>query len=182
MFIDINKIGPEGVELDTDLDLPELEGASGEPLQVRSNSFVAKVTKGIRGTEINGSLDAVVEVFCSRCLDTMDETVRAEFLLFAAPESEDPEGPEGIEKPEAVDDPEEEAYREALIQVTDGRLDLTAVAAEQIYLNLSRKPICSTECRGLCPGCGVNRNSAECRCDQEEIDPRLAPLLKFRKN
>jgi uncharacterized protein len=176
MFIDINKIGPEGVELDTSLDLPELEGPSGEALEVRSNTFVARVLKGSRGAEIRGNLDAVVQVVCSRCLEKLDEKVHADFFLLAVSEIET------VEDGKTVDEEEEEAYRESLLSVADGRLDLAAVAQEQIYLNLSRKPICSTECRGLCPGCGVNRNSAECRCDQEEIDPRLAPLLKFRKN
>jgi uncharacterized protein len=176
MFININKIGPEGVELDTDLDLPELEGPSGEALQVRSNAFVATVVKGSRGAELRGRLEAVVEVICSRCLEPLEEQVRADFYLVAVPDQED--GPE----PEGEVDPEDEAFREALLKVTDGRLDIREVAAEQIYLNLSRKPICSESCRGLCPVCGVNRNNAECRCNQDEIDPRLAPLLKFRKN
>ena len=174
MFIDINKIGPEGVELDTSLDLPELEGASGEALQVRSNSFTATLVKGSRGTEVRGRLDAVVEVICSRCLEPLEETVRADFRLMAVPDQDDqPETEHG-------DDPEEDAFREALLVVADGQVDIKAVATEQIYLNLSRKPICSETCRGLCAGCGVNRNIAECRCNQEEIDPRLAPLLKFR--
>lgn len=176
MFIDINKIGPEGVDVDTNLDLPELEGPSGEPLQVRSNTFVAKVVKSSKGAEIRGRLDAVVQVVCSRCLEGMEETVQAGFSLLAVPETAEGEAAE------VVDDLEEEGYRESLLTVTDGRLDLAAVAQEQIYLNLSRKPICSRECRGLCTGCGVNRNNVECSCDQEEIDPRLAPLLKFRKN
>ncbi len=176
MFIDINKIGPEGVELDTALDLPELEGPSGETLQVRSNSLAATVVKGSRGVEFRGRLNAVVEVVCSRCLEPLDEPVRTEFFLLAVPDSE--EGP----APDSADDPEEEALQEALLKVSDGRVDLTAVAVEQIYLNLSRKPICSRECRGLCAGCGVNRNNAECSCDRDEIDPRLAPLMKFREN
>jgi uncharacterized protein len=176
MFIDINKIGPEGVELDTSLDLPGLEGASGETLQVRSSSITATMMKVSRGAEIRGRLDAVVQVVCSRCLEPMDEPVGADFFLLAVP------GPEEEPAAGADSDLQEEQLQEAMLTVTEGRLDLTAVAAEQIYLNLSRKPICSRGCLGLCAGCGVNRNNAECQCSEAEIDPRLAPLKKFRKN
>lgn len=176
MFIDINDIGPDGVEIETALDLPDLEDAGGESLTVRSCTLTARLAQGKRGTEIRGRLDAVVQVQCSRCLKTLEEPVRAGYFLVAVPEAvEQPAPGEG-------EDPEEEAFLEARLKATDGKVDLNAVAAEQIYLNLSRKPVCSRDCRGLCPGCGVNRNSAECRCDHEEIDPRLAPLLKFRKN
>ena len=78
----------------------------------------------------------------------------------------------------AVDPPDDDA----LFPVEGGKVNLTQIATEQIYLNLSRKPICSETCKGLCPDCGVNRNTAECRCSGEDIDPRLAPLLKFRQN
>jgi hypothetical protein len=33
----------------------------------------------------------------------------------------------------------------------------------------------------LCPSCGANRNLTECGCAAGEVDPRMAPLLQFRK-
>jgi hypothetical protein len=62
-----------------------------------------------------------------------------------------------------------------------GGADLSEIAAEQIYLGLPLKPVCKNDCRGLCPVCGVNRNLEECACVGEEIDPRLAPLLAFKR-
>jgi uncharacterized protein len=171
MFIDINEIGPEGLALDTALNLPEFHRAWGEVVPVRSISLAARVTKGNRGTEIEGRLNAVVSVRCSRCLEPVEEKLAVELFLVAV--TEEPEDPERWENSE------EEAWRDALLTVEDGRIDLLQVAAEQIELNLSRKPVCSEDCRGLCPRCGVNRNAAECGCTGEEIDPRLAPLLKF---
>jgi uncharacterized protein len=171
MFIDINKIGSEGLVLETTLDLPESKGAGGESQPVRSASLVATVVKGSRGVEIRGRLDAVVGVVCSRCLERIEEPVQADIFLVAVPEDQ--------EDPEVPDD---DAWRDARLTVADERVDLVEMALEQIELNLSRKPVCRQDCLGLCSGCGVNRNTAECRCAREEIDPRLAPLLKFWDN
>ncbi len=157
--------------METALDLPPLQGAGGESKPVRSVSLVAKVVKRDLGAEIRGKLNAVVGVVCSRCLEPLEEPIQTDIFLIAVPEDQD--------DPEVPDD---DAWQDARLQVTDGRIDLLAVAAEQIELNLSRKPVCRQDCLGLCAGCGVNRNTAECRCPREEIDPRLAPLLKFWEN
>jgi uncharacterized protein len=45
-------------------------------------------------------------------------------------------------------------------------------------LELDTKNLCSDDCRGLCPGCGVNLNEGQCRC-KKEIDPRLAKLAQL---
>jgi uncharacterized protein len=36
--------------------------------------------------------------------------------------------------------------------------------------------ICSTECRGLCPDCGVNRNLTRCDCAPRQQDSPFASL------
>jgi uncharacterized protein len=38
------------------------------------------------------------------------------------------------------------------------------MAAEQVYLEIPMKPLCSPECRGLCPRCGANLNTETCAC------------------
>jgi uncharacterized protein len=63
----------------------------------------------------------------------------------------------------------------------EGKIGLEDVASEQLYLNLPLKPICNPSCKGLCPTCGTNRNLGACDCTPEEIDPRLAPLLPFKR-
>jgi hypothetical protein len=44
-------------------------------------------------------------------------------------------------------------------------LFLADVLAEQVLLALPMKAICRSDCRGLCPQCGVNLNNEECRCE-----------------
>ena len=51
---------------------------------------------------------------------------------------------------------------------------------EQFYLALPMKPLCQEDCRGLCPQCGVNRNTGTCDCNVQWEDPRLAALRNLK--
>jgi uncharacterized protein len=52
-----------------------------------------------------------------------------------------------------------------------------------ILLDVPLKHLCREDCRGICPGCGVDLNAAECTCTKAEIDPRWAKLSEvFRGN
>jgi uncharacterized protein len=61
-------------------------------------------------------------------------------------------------------------------------LFLTDVLAEQVTLALPIKVICRSDCRGLCPHCGVNLNTEECRCETQSADSRMAPLSRLRQS
>jgi uncharacterized protein len=61
-------------------------------------------------------------------------------------------------------------------------LFLADVLAEQVNLALPMKTICSSDCRGLCPHCGVNLNNEECRCEKDGSDTRLAPLARLKQD
>jgi uncharacterized protein len=52
---------------------------------------------------------------------------------------------------------------------------------EAVILALPLKPLCSEDCKGLCPVCGTDLNKSKCRCVMEKADPRwdqLKGLLK----
>jgi uncharacterized protein len=54
-------------------------------------------------------------------------------------------------------------------------LDLAPLVRDACILELPLAPLCSAECRGLCPECGVNRNTESCTCSAP-VDPRWAAL------
>jgi uncharacterized protein len=41
---------------------------------------------------------------------------------------------------------------------------------EAILLELPTLPVCSPDCKGLCPQCGVNLNNAQCNCNEKDMD------------
>lgn len=100
---------------------------------------------------ITGSLTGNIRLECSRCLELFTYPVDVKL------EAE-------IDK-NNIDDLE--------------RVDLIPVIKENILLAIPIKPLCSEECKGLCPQCGQNLNRGECDCDTETVDPRLAELKNF---
>ncbi len=73
------------------------------------------------------------------------------------------------------DDILEDEIEEA-IHYEDDEIDLTEDIINTIVLSLPMKPLCSEECKGMCPRCGANLNKEKCDCVVEDIDPRLAIL------
>jgi uncharacterized protein len=57
-------------------------------------------------------------------------------------------------------------------------LDLAPLVRDACILELPLAPLCSADCRGLCPECGVNRNTERCTCSPAG-DPRWAVLASL---
>ena len=53
------------------------------------------------------------------------------------------------------------------------------VAPNDVIPELPSRTLCREDCKGLCPSCGCDRNTTQCRCEEKETDPRLAALDKF---
>ena len=47
---------------------------------------------------------------------------------------------------------------------------------EYVLLDLPEAPLCKDDCAGICPNCGIDRNSATCDCGAVTADPRWAAL------
>ena len=60
------------------------------------------------------------------------------------------------------------------------RIDLGHLIMEQFQLAVPMKPLCTDECRGLCPQCGTNLNTGTCDCSRTWEDPRLAALKNLK--
>jgi len=171
MFINIYEIAPEGVRFDEAVTVPPSDAAAAEGITVLEARLTGRAAPGKRGVELSARVGARVRLECSRCLEPFETAIAEEFSLTLVPDAAE----FGVGEAQVRD------QDASLFYAREGLVLLAEVAAEQIYLNLPLKPICVTGCRGLCPTCGVNRNRIECGCRSEEIDPRLAPLLEFKK-
>ena len=125
---------------------------------------VIRITGGI---EISGRISGGVTLECSRCLEDFDQPVDLRLREHALwLDSEDIE-------------PGDDYAEEYL--VLDGTMDLLPVLRDAICLSLPSRRICSDQCRGICPVCGVNLNLEQCGCTVERVDSRLKPLLELKK-
>ena len=62
-----------------------------------------------------------------------------------------------------------------IVLLDNGEVDVGQLAYTAFILNMDTKHLCSEDCKGLCPGCGVNLNVEPCRC-KKQADPRWAAL------
>lgn len=111
------------------------------------------------GLLVRGTVESQLGLECVRCLEPFALPIALDLEeTFQLSES----SPE-LDGTYAVDD--------------DNWLDLAPLLREQAWIAIPIKPLCRSDCGGLCPQCGVNLNLESCTCDREKVDPRLA-LLK----
>jgi uncharacterized protein len=119
-----------------------------------------------------GTFKGHLVVACSRCVEPMRIELDEKLLVTFLPPSEMPAddgatvGEDGVEISQADLD----------VFPFDGEtVNLEPLFREQFVLAIPYAPLCSEDCKGLCPQCGVNLNTASCTCERP-IDPRLAAL------
>lgn len=69
-----------------------------------------------------------------------------------------------------------------VIYYNDDELDLREYIWNQIVSSLPMKNLCSDECKGLCPKCGVDLNKEKCQCDTSNVDLRFEKLRELSLN
>jgi len=122
-----------------------------------------------------GTFRGELTVACSRCVNPVtlhiDEELRVTFMpRHELPEDDDE--PAGDEDGEGAEVGEEDLD----VFPFDGeRIDLEPLLREQFVLAVPFAPLCAETCKGLCPQCGIDQNTASCSCTPP-IDPRLAAL------
>jgi uncharacterized protein len=60
---------------------------------------------------------------------------------------------------------------EMSVSLTETFVDVSEELRQALVLSLPVKPLCQSECRGLCPRCGKNLNVSSCQC-LKEVGPR----------
>ena len=59
-------------------------------------------------------------------------------------------------------------------------LDLDSIIADLIELAKPIKPLCKTNCKGLCSSCGMNKNNRSCSCKLKEENTVWDKLKDFK--
>ncbi|MFZ5998837.1 MAG: YceD family protein [Nitrospirota bacterium] len=166
MKIIVSEIPEEGIDLELD-----------EHLRTESVKILSPVHASLRidkvGSEVlvKGTVDADVELQCSRCLKGFTMHIQSPLNVVYDPA-------EMISR--------EENYKLASDELDTGfyrqdELDTDELLHEQLLLNIPMKPLCDPECKGICPRCGTDLNVSGCTCEIKEIDSRLKVLEQLLK-
>jgi uncharacterized protein len=157
-----------------ELDEPDIElGGEFPPQPIVGKVKLLRTADGIL---VRVDSDVVSQQECSRCLTefTAQFHVRLEeeFFPFMDVLTGAPLGlPPGTDRT---------AFRISAVHILDIHEPLRQYAA----MALPIQPLCREDCAGLCPQCGVDRNTTSCQCEDSSIDARwgsLSALLQLNQ-
>lgn len=167
LWIPISDIPAQGRDMIFDDQALWREGCEAFSLDVApGRDLVAVVTimpQSDGGALVRGTLKGSVFMPCDRCAARTEVEIDSSFDLFE----------------QAI---ESEAGEEPRMREEGGelQLDIGALLWEEFSLSLPVKPLCSEECKGVCPGCGRDLNSESCECVEDEGDERLAVFRNLK--
>ena len=132
----------------------------------------------LENIEINAVLDKTQRQFyltttvstkaafsCDRCADEFVKDIQTSYgIAYAFGELTD-------------DVPPDDELR--LIHEGTPFLDITEDVRQVLLLSVPMKVLCTEDCKGLCPKCGINLNKQSCDCREEIADSRWEDLRKL---
>ena len=168
------------------IELENLEGGKGDfahvykpddlnPVDERISLSGPATVSGkvwLAGNEVfvNGHVETRAKVECDRCLQPVETPVNTDFDLEYITGSEYESNGMAVELTEA----------ELSVSVFDGEaIDVDEIVKEQVVLAVPTRMLCREDCKGICPECGTDRNTGDCNCTTNDIDPRWAALKKL---
>ena len=148
----------ERIDFQFEMDLSDVDFGGLYPAQ-----DPVVVTGDVRNTAgmllMSFTAGTTLKSVCDRCLKPFDDprSVRCDYVLAEEVENED---------------------NDDIIVLEDGCVDVGDLARTAFILEMDTKTLCSEDCKGICPGCGVDLNQGSCTC-KKQVDPRLAVLAQL---
>lgn len=125
--------------------IAEME-VQGDPLKFEDIVIKGEIIGSEDSVNVAAEISAVAHARCSRCLGPMTlpvtATVNENFVR-----TPDPEDPDQYE-------------------LLGHQIDLDPLVTDALLLEIPIRFLCSEDCKGLCPVCGVNRNLVSCTCHE----------------
>ena len=114
---------------------------------------------------VRGSVEGELTQECRRCLEPVQGSFEHDLtVVFVASDSPGAEDDDGVHVYDSSDE-----------------LDLSSAVREEVIFATDPYVVCDPECKGLCPRCGVNRNTGSCDCSLVEPDPRWDALRALKE-
>ena len=125
--------------------------------------------KSSRQLFLRADVAAVGNFVCDRCLDDFTWQMDRDYSMVYIQGNRS-----------TVDLKKEEEIQ--VLSADTNYIDLDEDVRQYVCLTIPQKLLCKEECLGLCPTCGVNRNSNNCTCTEQKTDSRWDVLKKLSQN
>lgn len=155
MIINVNKISDKGYALNDTIEIDHSQLLEDGSYFLENVEFQVFFKRQDRRIQAQGRIRTSISLVCVRCLEPFDLKIHSRFDVILFPK-------DMVEQRSTALGDEELEY----IFYENDQIDLEKILVEQVNLFVPFKPVCRTECRGICPGCGANLNRGACPCDQ----------------
>ena len=137
MKIKVRDIRPDGIEIVDRIGLEIFEFGEKENSRFTGPLEVtAKVERVSNIVRAAAAIKGIYSSLCARCLEPIEQ-IWSKVFLFNIP-----------------------------INPQIESIDLAEEIRQETLLNLPQKILCREDCKGICPGCGVNLNTEACQCNK----------------
>lgn len=123
---------------------------------------------------VTGKVKTKISVECARCLKPVMKEVSGSIEMLFVGESTFDE----LQREGEIDN------LDTIFPITGEKLDLSETIIESIIIEVPVKVLCSDDCKGLCPNCGINLNENPdhvCKDSKEIEDDKWHQKLKELK-
>lgn len=174
MIADIEQIGDEGLDLESELSVTWVNEALGQLVgyrAARAGLLSVHLTRADDIVVVQGEARMALETSCARCLKVVPVSLETPLELTMVPRKAAP-------GPDTQGELSEEDV--GIGTYENGEIDVGAVVRDEMLLELPMQTLCKCSCKGLCPQCGTNRNDTPCACAPATGDMRLAGLAQIK--
>ena len=155
----IIKIDNALIELDFSEVIEGLDTIYGDCEFTQPASFKGQLSNYDGVLSLRGRLKAEYKANCSRCLKEINNFINT-----------------------TVDEKlvSEKSDHDIEVYTYEGNVvDISKILKDNIILALPVRQLCSEDCKGICPTCGVDLNFQDCNCNRKDVDLRLEVLKNF---
>lgn len=174
MLIRLDRTRFEPFQWREELSIDPAELGVSELLELGPVLWSGEVGYASPGYRLTADVKYEQKLACTRCLAPQTVEVDESFELLIVVDEENSGGETGAGGDHELSERDLGVYR-----VESDEVELRPILLEQIQLNIPMRVLCSDECRGLCPECGQNLNTASCDCAPPG-DPRWGALAALR--
>lgn len=161
MLINVTKIKSTAEKLEALSVMETIDAAGygyGELVLTAPVEFRGTIEHAMPYFHLNGEMTAELELVCARCLTSFRQSFT-------------------VSVDEAFTNREEARSEDDEVSFFTGdELDITPALLKALFLEIPMHPLCQSDCRGLCPGCGTDLNKSDCVCKHDDVDWRLEKL------
>lgn len=156
-----------GLSRTLELELPAPAGMAIEVVGIPEGSPLTvslRLDSVVEGILASAEIAVVARGECSRCLVEVTPELTPSFA-------------ELFSYPGALEIQEDDEDADEITELVGEEIDIEPLVRDAIVLALPFQPLCRPDCRGLCPECGIDLNSAPLDHAHEVIDARWAALV-----